>query len=348
MRELRLLGTLALLCLPACGGADDAKSPSTSAKKSPGEGTVGLPTAFDPGPVVDGYTRYSMKKVEAIGPGDDVTYCQYVTAPFDHDVDIVDVTGAQSKLGHHAIAFAYTGDGTQEVGTVVPCMGTEFSMGEGDQANASLSIGGFLGGAGSNGKSGVKLPEGVAFRLKKGEGIMLNAHYLNTTVETYDGDSVVDVKFADVDPNRNIAAMFVNVNLGFTLAPAARSTSHVDCVAGADFNMLMMTNHMHDFGSSATSEVLRVEGSATEMMHEDPTWTYEMQFNANYSTWSVAKPFVIHKGDTVRTTCNWNNERAEAVTFPREMCVGVGFVLAKGDNPHAPACINGQWLDTYF
>jgi hypothetical protein len=138
------------------------------------------------------------------------------------------------------------------------------------------------------------------------------------------------------------------VNLGFTLAPSTHSTSHVDCVAGSDINMLMMTNHMHDFGSSATSEVVRAEGSTTEMMHDDPTWTYEMQFNANYSVWSVAEPFVVHKGDTIRTTCNWNNERAEAVTFPREMCVGVGFVLARGDNPHAPACINGQWLSTYF
>jgi hypothetical protein len=345
MRDLRLLGTLALFCLPACGG-NDGNAPSTTSKKSP-TGETGQSTAFDPGPVADGYERFVMKTIEAIGPGDDVTYCQYVTAPMDHDVDIVDVTGAQSKLGHHAIAFAYTGDGTQELGAVVPCMGTEFTK-EGDAANPSLSIGSFLGGAGSNGKSGVKLPEGVAFRLKKGEGIMLNAHYLNTTLETYDGDSVVDVKFADADPDRNIAAMFINVNLGFTLAPEARSTSHVDCVAGSDINMLMMTNHMHDFGSSATSEVLHADGSTTEMMHDDPTWTYEMQFNANYSKWSVAEPFVVHAGDTIRTTCNWNNERAEPVTFPREMCVGVGFVLARGDNPHAPACINGQWLSTYF
>ena len=343
-----LLGTLALLCLPACGGNDAAKAPSTKgAAKSP-TGETGQSDVFDPAPVADGYTRYVMKTVEAIAPGDDVTYCQYVTDPTDHDVDILDVTGAQSKLGHHAIAFAYTGDGTQEVGKLVPCMGTEFSKGEGQMGNASLSIGGFLGGAGSNGKSGVKLPEGVAFRLRKGDGIMMNAHYLNTTLDTYDGNSVLDVKFADVDTSRNVAAMFINVNLSFALAPSSMTTSHVDCVAGSDMNLLLMTNHMHDFGSSATTELFREGSSTSEMVHEDPSWTYEMQFNATYSTWSVDEPFVVHKGDTMRTTCTWKNDRPEAVNFPREMCVGVGFVLAPGDNPHAPGCINGNWLPQYY
>jgi hypothetical protein len=27
------------------------------------------------------------------------------------------------------------------------------------------------------------------------------------------------------------------------------------------------------------------------------------------------------------------------------MCVGVGFALTTGENPHAPACISGAWLD---
>jgi hypothetical protein len=73
-----------------------------------------------------------------------------------------------------------------------------------------------------------------------------------------------------------------------------------------------------------------------------------MQFNANYSTWTVDAPFTVHSGDTIKTTCNWTNMDAKEVDFPREMCVGVGFILATGQDPHAPACINGQWLPQYF
>ena len=354
MRNLPLLGTLTFLCLPACGGGDGSSPTTHSKAKAPSTtvDTTSDPTAFNPPPVAEGYTRFAAKTIEGIEPGGDVTYCQYVMAPTDHDQDIMDLTGVQSATGHHAIAFAYTGDGTQEIGTVFPCMGTEFSMtagtGTDNSASESLSIGGFLGGAGGNGKSGVKLPDGVSFRLRKGDGVMMNVHYLNTTDQVVNGDSVIDIKFAEVDPSRLIAAMFVNVNLDVNLAPKAESTSSTACVAQSDINMLMMTNHMHDFGSSATSVVLPAGGGASEMLHDDPAWTYDMQFNAVYSTWSVDAPFVIHSGDTIKTTCNWTNNRTDAITFPREMCVGVGFVLTTGQNPHAPGCINGQWFGQYF
>ncbi|HEX4337325.1 MAG TPA: hypothetical protein VH062_15520 [Polyangiaceae bacterium] len=351
MRNVHLLGTLALLSLPACGGGDGTSTPSMQGKttKTPDD-TVAQSTTFNPPAAADGYTRFSSKTVKDVLPGGDATYCQYVMAPTDHDIDVMDVTGVQSEIGHHAIAFAYTGDGTQEVGTILPCMGTEFSMADGttSASNESLSIGGFLGAAGGNGQSGVKLPDGVVFRLRKGDGIMMNVHYLNTSDHPIDGDSVIDVKFAEVDPDRLIAAMFVNVNLNLNLAPNAASTASVDCVAQSDINMLMMTNHMHDYGSSATSEVIRADGGDTEMMHADPSWTFDMQFNAIYSKWSVAEPFVVHTGDTIRTTCNWTNKTPDTVTFPREMCVGVGFVLTTGQNPHAPACINGAYVAQYF
>jgi len=40
-------------------------------------------------------------------------------APFDHDVDVVDVQGYQSTGGHHAVAFSYTDTGNQQLGTSV-------------------------------------------------------------------------------------------------------------------------------------------------------------------------------------------------------------------------------------
>jgi hypothetical protein len=286
--------------------------------------------------------------VRDVAPGDDVTYCQYVMAPFDHDVDVLDVGGYQSDFGHHAVAFTYTPAAGEQPGSNLPCMGTEFNMDPNATATATGSQGSFLGavgGAGTDGKSATALPDGVAFRLNAGQGVMLNVHYLNTGDQVIDGDAVVDLKFADTDPTRKIAAMFININMGFQLPPNGPTTSTIDCVAQSDVQFIMMTNHMHEYGTSVTTEV-RLAGATTfDIVHEDPVWTYDMQFNPNYSRFAVDTPFVLHTGDTLRTTCNWDNTTTNALQFPREMCLGVGFALTTGSNPTVPVCANGHWYD---
>src|ERR1019366_1920233 len=156
-----------------------------------------------------------------------------------------------------------------------------------------------------------------------------------------DGNSVVDLKFAAADPSRTIAAMFLNINTGFTLAPDAPTNSTSDCVAQSDVQIIMMANHMHEFGATASTEVLPAGTGAVEMLHQDPAWTYDMQFNAGDSRWPLETPFVLHMGDTIRTTCSWVNTTAKSMVFPREMCIGTGFALATGGAPTAPSCING-------
>jgi hypothetical protein len=327
--------TAALFALQviACG-SEDASGPTTSG------------ATFNPPAALEGYTRLVSPSVPNVGPGGDVTYCQYVMPPFDHDVDILDVRGYQSKAGHHAVAFSYADDGKLAIGDSVPCMGTEVTSG----AEADARMGAFLGGiAGetASGESATALPEGVAFRLKQGNGVLLNVHYLNTTSETIAGKAVVDIKFAEVDPQRKVAAMFINLNTGFNVSPAGRTESSANCVAQSDVQLLMMSNHMHEFGVSAATEVMRTGSAAFDDVHSDPKWTYEMQFNPVYSRWSVATPFTIHAGDTIRTTCRWENPLSESLAFPREMCVGIGFALASGENPTAPACFNGAWVPEF-
>jgi hypothetical protein len=334
MRLASCAAMLTTIVLVGCGS--DTESPTPGG--GPGPGTSG----FNPPAAPEGYTRLTAKTVKGIESAADVTYCQYIMAPFDRDMDVLDIGGYQSTFGHHAVAFSQPDDGSLELGSSLPCMGDELE-GVGD---ASLG-GGFLGGIGGEAGGSQNLPPGVAFRLKKGNGIMLNVHYLNTGNKPIDGDAVLDVKFAEVDPTRKIAAMFVNVNMGFELPPATRTDSSIECVADSDVEFLMLSNHMHEYGTAAKTEVVRANGGAIEMMKEDPRWAYEMQFNADYARWSVETPFILRKGDTVRTSCQWNNPTTEMVAFPREMCVAVGFVLATGDKPTSPACIGGAWIQEF-
>jgi hypothetical protein len=327
--------TLFVTCLSGCS--------SNSGEGSTHQGA----STFNPPATLDGYTRLTAATIKDIPAGGDVTYCQYVMAPFDHDVDVLAMVGYQSQFGHHAAAFTYTPQPGEVPGSTFPCMANDFGTAgvTSDGGGAALpALGSFLGAAGGpSGAPPVTLPEGVGLRLKKGGGIMLNLHYINTGDASINGDAVVDLKFADPDPSRQLAALLINVNLGIDLPPGHLTSSSVDCVAQSDVKIIMMSNHMHEWGASATTDVLPAGGGAAQMLRDDKTWSPDMTSNPTFSSWPIGTPFVLHTGDTLRTTCNWNNTTANTIKFPREMCVGVGFALATGNNPSAPMCVAGAW-----
>jgi hypothetical protein len=306
-------------------GASEAEPPAPLGNA--GSGAVPA-DGFDPPPPADGYTRIVAPVMKDLKPGDDIMHCQYVHGPFDRDMDVLEVQGYQSRAGHHAVAYATTMD--VPIGTSRPCA-------EDDNMSA-----GFLGGVGGEAGGGVTLPAGVAFRLPKGSSIMLNTHFLNTTDETFDGHSVVDFKFVEADDERVIASLFSNGNLGFKVPPGSAAEALAECTMPRDMQFILFTNHMHDQGAHARTDVVRADGSS-ELVHEDPHWTYEMQFKANYSQWPLEEPLTIAAGETLRTHCNWQNTTDAELEFPREMCFGVGFFLSDGSS--SPVCLDGAWLE---
>jgi hypothetical protein len=326
------------LWVGACGSSEPGKGSETSS----GSAEAG---AFNPPKLLNGYVRLTANPID-VPAGADVTHCQYAMAPLDRDMDIVDVLGLQSTFGHHEVAFSYTPQPGDKVGSEVKCMmgSNEFTSGATSSGLSAQALGGsFLGGAGPKGVAS-KLPAGVAFRLSKGQGVVLNLHYINPTAEPATGYGYMDLKLAEVEPNRLIAALFVNIDSTFTLTPAMQTDSSMDCVAQSDVKLIMVANHMHEYGIRATSSVVRKATGAVEVLRDDPAWTPDMTNNPTYARWDPANPFVLQTGDTVRTSCSWDNTTAAAITFPREMCITAAFALATGANPKAPACFNGTWI----
>jgi hypothetical protein len=349
MRKASTLIVLFTVALPACGSGDGTPVSGKQTTSTRGASTSAPPEsgAFTPPPTPEGYTRFEAATIADIQPGDDTTHCQYVMAPLDHDVDILDVEGAQSKFGHHAVAFSYTPTDGQEVGTEIKCMtgSNEFSAGTmAMAAGDALSSGGYLGGVSPAGGKVAALPDGVAYRLTKGQGVMLNIHFINTSDQPIDGHAYMDLKMVDADPNRLIAAIFLNLNASFSVPPNSQTDSSADCVAKSDVNIIMMSNHMHEWGTHATTQVIRADTGDVEMLRDDPAWTVDMVNAPTFSRWTTDSPFVLHTGDTIRTSCSWNNTTTDTLSFPREMCISAGFALASGDNPKAPACFNGAWI----
>ena len=284
---------------------------------------------FDPAPVAAGYTRYITPVVQ-IPPSSSNSWCQYVAAPLAADTDVTSVTGQQSTFGHHIVLYATTANAP--VGTSRLCT-------TGDML--SVRYLGAIGGEGTGSLSHV-LPPGVVFRAHQGESLMLNTHFLNTSDAAALGQGVLDVEFAPPSSSAQVAGFFTNLNTTFDLAPGNSSPQVADarCVVQQDFQLFAFADHMHGLGSSAFTEVIDADGGTTPMV-TDPAWSPELMFNPTFATWPTSAPMTVHSGETIHTHCEWINDGTTAVTFPTEMCVGLGFFL-----PGTGAeinCINGQW-----
>lgn len=311
----RVWGVIVALALTACGSSTQNEPPDSA-----------LIAGFDPAPR-EGYQRYIVPAVRDIAPGTDAMWCQWLAAPAEEDVDILDLLGDQSIGGHHAILYATTI--AAPPGTTRACVDSDL---------ASVRYLGAIGGEGITGEQG-KLPEGVSYRLPKGYALMANTHYTNYKTTPIDGQAVLDLKTAPVDPQRKIASLFVNIDVDIELPPQGPATLDVECEVQEELSIFWFGNHMHALGRRARTELVRGDGSI-EPIREDAAWNAEAAFNPEFNRWPVEEPLVLRRGDRIKTHCEWENTENKVINFPTEMCAGFGFYVGSGVQFN---CIKGEW-----
>jgi hypothetical protein len=309
-----------LLVLSGCGGHGSAGGSASGVKGQstsyPGADLGLLPVAAD-------FVRYETQPV-AVNAGEDVIWTEWVAPQLETDMDVLAVTGLQSKGGHHALLYATTN---------MQPVGTSRAWQEADQLTAQT-----VGGIGGEGDDAVQLPAGVVFRIQKGRALMIQSHYLNATNETIEGRSALDVKLGPVNPSAQVASLFANTTLKISIPPGGTTTIDVSCKVQKDLRVLMYANHMHNWGVSASTELLNADGTSAPLK-VDPAWDPSWAFHPNFTRFSLQAPALIPKGSTVHTTCTWSNNKDTALSFPDEMCVFVANYLDDSDAP----CVDGNW-----
>jgi hypothetical protein len=334
----RLSTAFAIFCSGQLGCGSDSPSDSTH---SPGASTQpdaglgldaevradaqGMTDAPDLGlpPVAPGFVRYRTHPV-TVASGQNIMWAEWVGAPLESDMDAVLVTGLQSRGGHHANLYATTD---------VQPVGEGRAWRETDQLSGKN-----LGGIGGEGGSAIELPPGVVFRVAKGSALMIQSHYLNTGSQPIDAVSVLDAKLTPVDPSSQVASTFANVATNFSIPPGGRATADTNCLMQKDLPFLMYANHMHDWGISASTELINADGTITPLK-VDPVWDPSWAFHPIYTKFSRQTPQVIPAGSTLHTTCTWSNSGNTAITFPDEMCIFGAFFVGGND----VTCANGAW-----
>jgi hypothetical protein len=263
----------------------------------------------------EGYRRYEVKPT-MVRAGETVMSMEWMSTPMDRDMDVLDVSGWQSKSGHHAILYASVE--SQPVGTVR------------SWENADQITSRFIGGTGGEVGGQIKLPPGVVMRIYKGQSLFMQLHYMNTSTSDLMAESLVDVKMADASPERRVASFFSSTSLKYELPPGKATTMDFSCKLSADLPLIMYANHQHNFGVSVFTEQILPDGTRVDVKRDD-RWQYEWAFNPNYSTRTVDNPLVLKAGTTLHTHCEWLNAGYTPLRFPDEMCVFLGFFLGEQD-----------------
>jgi hypothetical protein len=272
----------------------------------------------------DGFLRYEASPVR-LQPGETKQFVQWVSPALDHDVDVVEVRGSQTRGGHHALLYASPD---------LEPVGTTRLWTAGDQITAR-----FLGGTGGEGTSAVtELPEGAVLRVPAGSGFYIQTHYLNTSDDVLDASSTIDVKLADPSPGATVLSMFVSSTLAVNVPPGA-SEQTLDCDVQKDTQMILYFNHIHEMGT-AISTALTTDGT-TAMVKVDPTWEDEWSTRPNVEVTALDSPLVLKAGSKLTTHCAWDNTGGRTLSFPDEMCAFFGFYVGT----HDLACANGRWVD---
>ncbi len=263
--------------------------------------------------------------VRGIQPGTDLEICTWTDAVVDHDVDVRSTLAFQTEPGHHTIVF-YTLE-KQPGGTQRECTDTDM---------ASFR---FLAGNAGNGIEN-SAPGNLVYRIPAGSQIVVNHHYLNATDNVMDGQSLVNLNFAEAGGSYIPSGSTAFLDTGIQVQPG-KDSKDLSCTVDRPMKLWYFAPHMHRWGTNITVDVTK-GGEKTRLF--DTPWEPSFTFHPPEMRQDPATPMLLSTGDKVEVHCEWNNDTGRVLGFGFEMCVAFGqFVDDTGMGNWA--CDNGFWTD---
>lgn len=291
----------------SCGSSAPAPATSTATDAGAETSSSQFLEGFSPPPPGPGQIQIVTPIYQGITSGQDITYCTYITNPFDADTDVIASTGYQSVPGHHAIIYDVGDYGTP--GDTHVCTDDDMTRAR------------FLGGA-SDAAQNFPIPPGVAIRIAAGGKLLLQTHWIDSTDHTIGGQAAFNLTVSPANPANQPTQQIVIYSTTFSVAPHTTGTQVINCPIQQDLQLFLFTGHMHEYGTHVN--IQQIGATATSTIY-DTDWQPEYQANPPRNLYTKDAPLVFHKGDTVRVTCNWDNTTDGALSFPIEMCTGFGM-----------------------
>ena len=167
------------------------------------------------------------------------------------------------------------------------------------------------------------LPEGFAIKVPAGKQLVLQAHYINTTGKTQKMNDSVTLQLIEPTKVKHYANYVASSHEAWTIPAKSPYETTNTCTLKQDLNIILMLGHMHELGKHYKLERVDAAGAAETLYEEE--WQLSYAQHPPLKKFPVDKPLVLPKGTKLRQTCKWDNDTAESVIFPREMCVFFGY-----------------------
>ncbi len=293
-----------VLFLVACaGGSSDSDVEITDYVLNPADfpAPAGGEQWFGPEVVAEPYTE--------------VQYCMFGTYA-GPDVGMDAFESYQGEGGHHLILLG-TSAGTDRFadGEVIDCTATgDIPMTDFEPLINAEPL--------DAGRSSITLPEGYAVKLRTGQRYVVQAHYVNTTAERRRYKDIMTIGMVPEEQVTTWAAAFALTVIDFTLPPGPSSVNF-DCSFADDYQMLYLTGHLHEYGTSFRLD--HKVGDATTELYEIPVWDVNYRDAPPLQKYGPGE-LTIDAGTTLTTTCDWENTEDHDLEFPAEMCATYGML----------------------
>lgn len=321
----RILGVLSFLSLAACSSSAEPKK-----EVAGDESTSTFPKELLPKDVLSDLPLVAptsdldipvFSGIVDVGPGDDVTFCTWTPVVLDQDTIFAESFGAESPQGHHAILQYVTAPQDPHTGE---CGAMDGQM--------------LLGGTGGKGVANTPtLPTNFGVKVPAGTQLVINHHWINTSDEPVKGQAMMLARRLADGGDTVLAGSFPMLGVGWEIPAKDQLVFSTECTYTEDVSYVLALGHMHEYGKHVNVDVKRTNGTVESLI--DEAWSRDSGTTAGGKIFTLEDPYLIHKGDTVTLTCNWENTTTDVVGFPREMCIFFGYTI--GTNAF---CANGTWL----
>ena len=190
------------------------------------------------------------------------------------------------------------------------------------------------------------MPDDVGFELPDpGKTLILQVHYNNAARHADALDDTGVAICTTETPRAQTAGIVWLGTLGIAIPPRARdwpAVGHcpglISAVLPSPLTVLSAFPHMHTYGTSIRTDILRVSGGRETLLEVDP-WDFNDQHEH-----ILEEPLQIQKGDTLQTTCRYDNTSDLPVFFGEgtddEMCFNFVTVYPTSSLPPERRC----WL----
>jgi hypothetical protein len=148
-------------------------------------------------------------------------------------------------------------------------------------------------------------PPGVAMQMNAGEGLDLNAHYVNPTNELYRGEAYINLYTVPPAEVQHIAQPMLRVDQGFTIPPQSTYTRAKNWGAfGKRTHLFLLTSHAHK--RMLSFKIFKISAGDTTQVYETYNW---------HEPDVLAQDIVLEPYDQIYSETTWMNTTDQPITF---------------------------------